>query len=91
VKKVSANVEQEAKPRRRGRPPSDISPVPNAERQRAHRLRLKDEGKQVLHLALYPDVVHRLDLLRDEGASREDVVERLINTASRKKTGTRRK
>jgi hypothetical protein len=52
--------------------------MPNAERQRAHRLRLKGEGKQVLHLALLPAVVHKLDLLRDEGSSREDVIERLI-------------
>lgn len=59
--------------------------MPNAERQRAHRLRLKDEGKQVLHLALLPDVVNKLDLLRDEGSSREDVVERLIKAEMARK------
>lgn len=78
MKKVPANSEQQAKPRRRGRPPSDVPPVPNAERQRAHRLRLKDEGKQIVHLALLPDVVHKLDSLRENGSSREEVVERLI-------------
>jgi hypothetical protein len=64
---------------RRGRPPGDAPPVPNAERQRAHRERRRSEGKQMLHLALYPVVVRRLDRLRGEGASREAVIERLIS------------
>jgi hypothetical protein len=85
VKKAPANEKQTAKPQPRGRPPGDVPPVPNAERQRAHRLRLKDEGKQVVHLALLPDVVHKLDLLRGDGSSREDVVERLIKAEMQRK------
>jgi hypothetical protein len=65
--------------RRRGRPPGDAPPVPNAERQRAHRLRLRNDGKQFVHLALLPNVVRQLDLLRAHGASREEVIERLIS------------
>jgi hypothetical protein len=71
--------------RRRGRPPSDVPPVPNAERQRAHRLRLRNDGKQFVHLALPPSVVRQLDLLRAHGASREEVVVRLISAETLRK------
>lgn len=59
--------------------------MPNAERQRAYRQRLKDEGKQVVHLALLPDIVQQLDSLRDDGSSREEVVERLVKAAVRRR------
>ena len=59
--------------------------MPNAERQRAFRERLKKEGKQMLHLAVLPDVVEQLDSLRDDGVSREDVVEGLIRAEVRRK------
>jgi hypothetical protein len=71
--------------RRRGRPPGDAPPIPNAERQRAHRLRLRNAGKQFVHLALPPSVVRQLDLLRAHGASREEVIERLISAESLRK------
>lgn len=62
-----------------------MPPVPNAERQRAFRERLKKEGKVALRLAILPTVVEQLDSLRDGDASREDIVERLIQAEVRRK------
>ena len=83
VKKGPAN--EIERRRRRGRPPGYAPPISNAERQRAHRLRLRNDGKQFVHLALLPNVVRQLDLLRAHGASREEVIERLISAETLRK------
>jgi hypothetical protein len=68
-----------------GRPAGEVPAKSNAQRQEALRLRLKAEGRKVLHLNLLPETIERFDALRDAGTTREEAFERLVDAASRRK------